>query len=317
VYELRPLVDAGIVVLIPAEQLVCAHLGTIMDLAKGITSLLEPIEGLAEDFPPEEITVDDNRKGLFTFAGGARRKQIQKSIGRGLEYFAKDVVVANAIGSIYTAPFRWEQRLGKASFDGFAAAEYHATLIEGVRNLRLPILANLSPAVLVEIHRDSKYAEFRAGLSDALRNIHAEIGSQDFLDRVAQIEEDILLPKLEAIYRETQSSSFKTATKAIQEGFITFTQSFLGKLATGADIESHLRASAVAGGLSFLRHIFKGISKSRDHRVWAQLLPEKPSLSAYYQPPLTLKRQGNNGWEIDEQPSMKVRVARGIVKLLW
>jgi len=314
-YSMRPLVDAGIVVLIPAEQIVYNQLATTSDLAKGIADRLEPVESLSETFSPEEITVDDNRKGLFVFAGGNREQQIQKWIGRGIEQFAKDVVVADVTGSVYTAPFGWEQHLGKASFNSFAMEEYQTTLIEGMRNLRLPILANLSPDVLMEIHRDSKYAEFRAGLSDTLRNIQAEIGSQDFVDQVAQIEKDILLPKVEAIYREIQSSRFRAATKSLEEGTFVFVQAFLGNLTTGVDIESSLISSTVVGGLSFLQEMFRRILK-RDHRIWAHLLPEKPSLSVYYRPPL-LKQNGSVGWEIDEQPSMRIKVARGLHKMEW
>ena len=312
-YRLRPLVDAGIVVFIPAEQIVYSSLAEMKDLESGITGFVQPLESLTDKFSPDEITVDDNRKGLFVFAGGEREKQIQKALGRGFQQFAKDVVIAKTTGSIYTAPFRWEQHLGKLVFDGFAVSEYHTAVIECVRNLRLPILTNLSPEVLTKIHKDSSYAEFLAELSGTFRSINAEIGSQDFADRVAQIERDLLLPKVEAVHREVQSSVFKTATKALVEGFLVSGQSFLSRLPTGMDPGVNLEASFITGGLSFLRKMYEGIVKSQDHRIWAQLLPEKPSLSVYG-PPLTLRQKGAVGWEIDKRPSVKVKVAMGVIK---
>jgi hypothetical protein len=313
-YDLRPLVEKGIIILIPAEQIVHDQLQEVGVLSMGVTELIEPIEDLAASFSPEEITVDDNRKGLFTFAGGNHVPQLRRAIGHGIHQFAKDVVIANSTQSIYTAPFKWEQYLGKNAISRFAASEYHATIIEGLRNLRLPILANLSPDVLLKIHEDSKYTEFRIELRKALRNIRAEIGSRDFADRVAQIERDILLPKITAIHRETESSRFKAATNAAREGFFTFTQTFLSNVPTGLNIEANLVAGGIAGGLSFLREVYSEIMKARGHRIWAKLLPENPSLSTYGSP-LTLKQRGEGGWEIDDKPSMRVRVSRGIYKL--
>ena len=123
----------------------------------------------------------------------------------------------------------------------------------------------------------------------------------------------LLLPKIEAIHRETQSGSFQAATKAVQEGFFAFTQTFLSNIVTGSSVESNLAAGTIAGGLSFLREIFGRLIKSRDHRIWAQLLPEKPSLSVYGSP-LLLKQQEGVGWEIDKYPSMKINVSRGVYK---
>jgi len=313
-YGLRPLVDSGIVVLIPAEQVVHAHLDSMNHLASEIAHRLKPVEDLAKSFSPDEITVDDNRKGFFTFAGGDREKQIRKAIGRGIECFSRDVTIANSTDSIYTAPFRWEQHLGKEVLERFAASEYQTSLIEGVRNLRLPILANLSPGVLARIHRDSKYAEFRAGLSDALANIDAEIGTEQFADRVLQIEQDILLPKVEAICRETQANPFKSATKSIVEGFFTFVQVYVANYALGAPPQSNLAASTFAGVFTLLRQMGERIAKSRDHRIWAQLLPEKPALTTYYQGPLSLKQEGAVNWEIDDQPSLKISISKAVLK---
>jgi hypothetical protein len=313
-YQIRPLVEAGIIYLIPAERLVKTSLSRVNKLTKEISQQLNPIERLADEFPPEEITADDNRKGLFTFAGGNRQEQLAKSIRRGIEQFAKDIIIANETGSIYTAPFMWEQKLGKLSLDGFAEAEYQVSLVEAIRNLKLPLLSNLSPDVLVKIHEDSSYTEFRIGLSETIKKINAEIGSQNFIDQVNQIERDILLPKVQAVQKEIQSSKFKLATNALQEGFFTLAQSFIGNIAIGMDIDTNIQSSAAITGLTVIQEIFKSITKSGDHRIWARLLPEDLSLSSYYRHPLTPKKDGSVNWDIDELPSMSLKVSRGVYK---
>jgi hypothetical protein len=311
--NIRPLVEAGIVVLIPAEQVVLSEIKTINQFSNGIKARLAPLDKLSDIFEPDEITVEDNHKGLFVFAGGNRELQIQKSIGIGIEHFAKDIIIANATGSLYTAPFRWEQHIGKLTLDGFASSDYEAKIIEGIRNLHLPILSNLSPDMIVKIHQDSGYSLFRTSLIEALQNVHEEIGSSDFIIRVQQIENDILLPKVEAIFRDIKSSEFKRITGAIVEGTFTFLQTFLVNTPTGLDTKINAGVSIVGGGLSFVRELIKSIWTKKDHRIWAQLLPEKPTTSIYGSP-LMLKQAGSSSWEIDENPSMSIKVSKGIIK---
>ena len=216
-------------------------------------------------------------------------------------------------GSLYTAPFRWEQHLGKTSLDGFVSSDYKARIIEGIRNLQLPILSNLSPELIVKIHQDSGYFLFRESLVEALRNVQGEIGSPDFVRQVQQIETDILLPKVDAIYKEINSSLFKRMTRATVEGTFTFLQTFLGNVPTGLDVDANTRASIISGGLSFLRELIKGFERKQDHRIWAQLLPDKPNISIYGSP-LTLKHEGDTNWDIDDKPSMEIKISKGIIK---
>ncbi len=313
--SIRPLVDAGIIVLIPAEQVVLSEIEAINQFATGMKAQLAPLDDLAGTFEPEGVTVDDNRIGLFVFAGGNRQLQIQHAIGRGIEHFAKDVAIANATGSLYTAPFKWEQHLGKTTLDGFAASECKTKVTEGIRNLRLPILSKLSPGLIAKIHKDSGYALFRAGLVEALQGIQGEIGSPDFVQHVQQIEADILLPKIDAINQEIKSSTFKKVTGAVVEGAFAFGQTFLSNVPAGLDTNINVKAGVVSGGLAFARKLLERIWASRDHRIWAQLLPDQPSPSIYGSP-LVLKEQGSSRWDIDEAPSMSVKVSKGLIKYI-
>ncbi len=310
---MRPLVEEGVVLLTPAEQITIEQYETITGFASNIVDQLNPMPRLAEDFGPDEITVDDNRKGLFAFAGGNREKQISKYLTEGLAHFARDVVLANATNALYCAPFRWEQYLGKSALDRFFESAYQAKITEAIRNLRLPILSQLSPDVLVRIHRDSGYAEFRRGLTDALRSIQAEIGSPNFADEVGRVERDILIPKIETIYREISSEPFQRFTKARQEGVFGFAQTFITSFVTSWDFETSLLRGTVGGSLGFLRRMFMKTSQSKDSRIWTQLIPDNPTLSMYGSP-LTLKRREGPRWDIDERPSMTIKVSAGIWK---
>jgi len=313
-YSLRPLIDAGIIVLVPAEKIIYSD-PKLETLSKEIKDLLNPLEILTEDFSPEEITVDDNRKGLFVFAGGSRVSQLRKALGRGIEHFAKDVIIANKTDSVYTAPFRWEQELCKRVFNEHEAVKVQTNIVEGIRNLKLPLLANLSPEILAEVHKDSYYYEFRAGLSGALRAIDAEIGTPDFSKQVREIERDILLPKIRAIHQEVKSSRFQKLTKVLPEGLMTFAQTFLVNLASGIEPKKNLMTSGITGLVTPLIELIRDRAQPSENRIWIRLLPEKPSLPVYGSP-LTLKKNTGDGqeWEIDSHTSHKIRVSSGVIK---
>lgn len=309
----RPLIEAGLVLCIPAEKLVYANQTPIETLAKGARAIVEPLSRYTEKFSPDDITVDDNRKGMFAFAGGDRDKQISKYMGQGLEHFAKDIIIANSTQSLYTAPFAWEQHLGRQVLDGFASAETETRLIEGIRNLRLPILANLSPKILLNIHGDSGYAKFRSGIVEVLQHIDAEVGSEAFQDRVHQIERDILVPKVEALQREVSSDFFRRMTNAVSEGIFIFGQTYLANTATALESNANLVASALSAGMSLIRELTKSTATSPDRRIWATLLPEKPRLDLYG-PTLTLRQQPGSDWTMDPVPTNRVLISKGVVK---
>jgi hypothetical protein len=311
---MRPLIDAGLLVLVPAERIVYANLSIIKALSAEAQALLEPVDSCAELFSPDEITVDDNRKGLFLFAGGDQKQQINKYISQGLELFAKDVEIANSTHSLYTAPFRWEQHLGERLLSGFATSGKQTRLVEGIRNLRLPILANLSPELLVKIHRDSGYASFRSGITEVLQCVDEEVGSERFQDRVHQIEQDILFPKVEAIQKEVASEAFRRITNAAIEGALIFGQIYVPNMVTGVEGNVNLASSIIGASMSVIKELMKRTSSARDHRIWASLVPESPNL-AIYGSTLALREQPGVGWPNDPVPSMTVKISKGGLKI--
>lgn len=316
-YSLRSLVETGIIVLIPVEKIVFERLSLLSDCRQSILEGLGELELVAKRFPPQEITVDDNRKGMFVFAGGNRREQIQKWIDRGVEQFSKDVLVAACTDSIYVAPFAWEQHLAKESLQVIASGESQSKVVEGIRNLRLPLLANLSPQLVLSIHQDSAFSEFRLSLSEAFRNIHENIGTSDFAIRVEEIERTLLIPKVNKIQEEIQSNnSLRKAVKAAGEASFIFGSTFLAGIAGGATPQLSAYASSVSGGVTFLKEVFKKRAAKGEHRIWARLLPDKPSDDLYLGR-VVLQRKGDlMGWEIDDKPSMKFKVSKGLVKMM-
>lgn len=313
-YQVRSLVEKGIILLIPAERIALEEEAKIQQLSRGICYLFDPVQTLSKEYPPDEITVDDNRKGLFEFTGSQRVNQIVHSIGSGVKHFARDIILANASGAIYTAPFKWEQTLARRALNEFFEAAYHTSIIKVIRNLRLPILTNLAPDLLESLYEDSCYAEYRSGLSEMLREVDAVIGSDDFNAQVAQIEIDLLVPKIQALFKKIQSPEFISATNAALEGVFTFSQGFIGNVFTNMDFEINSQSSGVLDNFSFLHEQFMNVSTSSEHRIWAHLIPEDPSASTYYRSPIMLKEQGETLWDIADLPSTKIRTSTGLLK---
>lgn len=311
--EVRILVESEIVILIPAENIIQNKIQQIQQLGESIPKRLNPLWELSNTFQPEEITVDDNQKGAFILAGGEKEYQIEKHLKRGALHFSRDIAISNDTGSLYTAPFRWEQFLGQKTLNGFLKPNELALMLAAISSGDLPLLANLTPKIITEIHKDSGFASFRAGLVETFKNIDSEIGTAKFTEQVSKIEHDILFPKVEAIHHEVKSRKFRKATQAIEEGIFTFTQTFLGNLPTGLDLEKNIIASSITGGSSILRQIFTKASKSPDKRIWMELIPKNPT-AKLYSPHLSLLKSEVVGWDIDDQPSMKIKISAGILK---
>lgn len=313
-YSVRALIEAGIIVLVPVEKLVFDRISLLSECELHVKEKLGEVLQLTQKFPPEAVTVDDNRKGLFLFAGGNKREQIEKQIGHGVSQFSRDMLVTACTDSTYVAPFPWEQHLARESLSEFTLGDSHAKLIEALTQVQIPLLANLTPQVILDIHRGSGFSEFRTGLAETFRHIDSVIGSPAFVTRVKEIEKDILLPKVASIHKEVGSSAFlRHSAESAKEATLRFGATILAGFVSGAEVETLLTASSVTGGITFIQEMVKKRIAKGENRIWMKLIPDKPEFDTYIAPQL-LGGLGNASWEIDDEPSMDLRCTRGLLK---
>lgn len=96
--------------LVPSEKFFADNMDSIAQLRSALMSHIgEDPEEVVSSFQPGDLAVDDRRRGLFTFAGGDRRSQLQSAFDGSLRYFAREWLLAQACGAEYSAPWKYEQ----------------------------------------------------------------------------------------------------------------------------------------------------------------------------------------------------------------
>lgn len=143
--SMRPLIEAGIVGLVPSASTIRSRDPDIAALAGRLCEL--EAFGTATysgAFSPNEIPVEDNVRGMFVFAPGPEAEaQVTSALKRGLTYFAREYAVANEFGATYAAAFEHELYICR---NGAVAMRPQAQVTEALLQSQLPIFQALTPS---------------------------------------------------------------------------------------------------------------------------------------------------------------------------
>lgn len=200
IHTLLPLLDAGLVVLVPSEVFQDENRRAIADLAQAVRdAILTDPTSLAQQFQPEDLPVDDDVRGLFVLAGGDVSHQTMKHLQRAIDYFAAEYVLSDVTQSTYTSVFEWESYLLREGVSEVLSPTTPTTQV--MLSTRIPALSGLSPKVIRSIHDDEAIGEFRAELVNIYGN--CPLGPQPEVEAYAQDREKTLLePKLKRLSEE-------------------------------------------------------------------------------------------------------------------
>ena len=307
--SLRPLIEANLVVLAPAESFYLAQETEIRKLRQNLLESITPqIEEVVARFNPGEVTVDDRRKGCFVFAGGDREAQLLTAIDGSLRHFAREWTFAQEHGVEYTAPWPYEQFICEQLLDhALAANPQHAT-VNAVLQSELPIFTGLSPHLVADLHHDETFAEFRSNLFEVYKNIRPGSGEAAERER-AQTEETLLRPILERAQREAESGYLSRLHINLAGSAMSVAARIIVDQATGS---GDLGTSMIREGVGA---IVDGLPlKRRSLSVWAKLYRHERGvaqevLDVQDQPP---SHPGEGPWFVAPTPSMNVSVTPGI-----
>lgn len=138
--NLRPLIDAGILVLVPAERTYFKHTTAINTLK---SQLIEKVASdplaYSERFSPTDIAVESNVRGMFSFAGGEAGPQIARAVEHGLRYFSREYFLAGQYGATYTAAFDHELFLCREGISRLAGPSSNVSQAILQSDLLLPV----------------------------------------------------------------------------------------------------------------------------------------------------------------------------------
>lgn len=172
VLAMRPLIESGILVLVPGESFFADATDEVTRLRRALLAKVgaDPERTLGS-FHPSDVPVDDRRRGLFTFAGGEREVQLRRVIDSSLLYFAREWLLAQSVGAEYTAAWPYEQYLCEAGLGALLRDSPHQRVVNAVLHSRLPVFQGLTPKVVMDAHESEPFAEFRAKLFEVYQQV--------------------------------------------------------------------------------------------------------------------------------------------------
>jgi hypothetical protein len=309
-HRLRPLIESGVLVLVPSEGLLAENSDKVNSLR---TRLLNAVgvnpEVNVGRFRPDEMPVDDRVRGLFTFAGGDREVQLRKAIERSLQFFSREWLLATTVGAEYAAPWRNEQYLCEHGLGTLLGANEHHRVINALLRSELSIFSGLTPRLVASVRDDDTFVDFRAKLFDVYRSIQGSAGDENLGRIIGQTEKTMLGPVLLRV------------EKAARHGFLY--RAGAGLLPTAFSIGAQLLYAKTTGGLSLSDAGQVAIGELADRvpfkrtrdplSAWTKLHRHKRTPNDDVQRIGTIPAQpvGEKPWEIDEKPSMNVRITAG------
>lgn len=309
----RPLIEAGVVVMVTAEDHALAHQTNIAELQGRLeaTLLTDPVE-YSERFTAGEIAVEDNVRGMFVFAGGDRPATLHRAQRDGLYHFAREYVLATGHGATYTAPFRHEVHLCRNGLSKFTAPS--TRVVEAVLRSELPVLHGLTPDVIAKIHDDDGFGAFRRQLHTVYSNVPTEESEENIRRYLLDQEQALLTPELQKAERSADRGPIKNLG-------VTLTQNVFGfstGLAAGAITRDPLAATMVgAAGAAAQARLTETIGAAPAQRVWSALVKHQRSVHhelrgvKVQESTPTGSEPNEPFWGIAEVASMHVTVSAG------
>ena len=307
---MRPLIDAKIVILVPAEKTYLEH-STEIDRLK-----LELIEKLAGDpleyserFSPSDIAAESNIRGMFALVPGpSRDDSIARAVEHGLRYFSREYSLAVLNGATYTAAFDHELFICREGISRIAGPS--SNVAQAILQSDLPIFGGLTPRIIREIHDDDCFAEFRAELHHLYQNAPIDSSTAE-LDAFVRDQERVLLAPVLAKAEKSASQGLLARIGASLKG-----SKF--SIASGLATDLTLQTGGMATGLNALRTaadsaIGSSSAPGGTQRIWTSLVRHRRSIATEMTRSEQLGDNALRGWSIPTEPSMNVFVSSGVL----
>jgi hypothetical protein len=305
---MRPLIDAGIVVLIPAEKSYLQHADSIDQLK---LDLMAKVAGdpllYSERFSPGDIAAEANVRGTFVFIPGQDRdEQIARAIEHGLRYFSREYSLATFNGATYTAAFDHELFLCREGINQIAGPSSHVA--QAILQSDMPIFSGLTPKIIKEIHDDDCFGDFRAELHRLYQDAPMNSSTAELNAYVHDQEQVLLAPALARAKKSATQGAFSRIGASLTGSKFS--------LASGLAADLLLQTGGLATGLRALKTGVDGavknhLSASGTQRIWTSLVKHQSTVTDEITRARPMCSSGQIGWSIPTEPSMNYIVSQG------
>lgn len=305
---MRPLIDAGIVVLVPAEKTYLDHSTSIDQLKSELmTSLAQDPLKYSERFSPSDIAAESNIRGMFALVPGPDRENgIARAIEHGLRYFAREYSLAILNGATYTAAFDHELFLCREGVSRISGPS--SNVAQAILQSKLPIFGGLTPSIIRDIHTDDCFAEFRAELHRLYQNAPVDSSTAE-LDAFVHDQERVLLaPVLAKAEKSASQGLFARMGASLKASKFS--------MASGLAADLTLQTGGLATGLNALRTAADGVADHRSassgtQQIWTSLVRHHRTVETELTRSQRVSNSGSRGWSIPTESSMSILVSPG------
>ncbi|WP_270365748.1 hypothetical protein [Microbacterium algeriense] len=313
IMRMRPLIEAGIVVPVPSEQLYFQERGRIDLLRRDIETKLsiDPV-AYATRFSAEEIATEDNVRGFFAMAPGPEpAPQIHKALRHGVRYFAREFTLADRYGVTYTAPFAHERYLCQEGVSPIVGTSNR--VVEAILRSGLPVFHNLTPEVIRDVHDDDTFGEFRSTLHQVYQGTPVE----DPAAATAYVrdQENALLRPL---INEGEKAASRGLLARLGASLSQNKFAIAAALATDTIVGTLGAATAITVAGTFADDAIKSRRGSGPVRIWSALVAHtqraSDEVTRVQHAPAAVSIPGTP-WGIPREPGMSISVTAG--QLIW
>ena len=310
---LRPLVEAGVVVLSPAQPLFRRQEATITDLRQRLTErLTSDLTGYLQRFRPADVPVDDNRRGLFAWTGGDKDEQYRDAVSSGMLYFAREYTLASAAEAVYTAPFPHEQFVARHGLSQTHSPSNR--VVEALFHSELPVFQGLTPSVIAKVHDDDAFAGFRAQLHTVYKDLPVSSDDAEIGAYVRDQENALLRPHLLAAEKAADAGRLGGVGGMLPSVILSLGAGLLVDVASATPA----LGAAAAAGVTVAKAVRDSQKRDRSPQViWKTLVRHHRNVAQELTGVQEQRSSNPTGdpWAIPHKPSMNITISEGT--LLW
>lgn len=317
-YRLRPLIQSGLIVLVPSKRYIAEHSEEIGAVATEITEKVgSDIRAFAKHFRPGDMPMEDNVRGILVLAGGEREQQIRKTLYHSARYFAAEYGLAAKYGFYYTAPFEFEAFLCEEGLASMFEQSSGARVLHAVFNSRLGLFKGLTPELIASLREDDNFSLFRSNLFQTYKDIPVRCTQEELDQYLIEAEAAMIEPCLINIEREATRGLLSRIGVELKQAAVRMGAGVLVGLAlsAGHDYKAAVASAGTGAVTGFLASLVK-VGREGAPVIWKRLLAHGRQVAD--EMPHSRAVASNREvatdadfWGIPEKPSMQVFVTGG------
>lgn len=316
ILRLKPLIQKGIIVLVPSKSFMLNNQHKIEMMSSEIANkVTKELDYFKKTFSPNDLAVDDNRRGLFMFTKGLTDDQISRHIRQSTDYFSSDYLLSSVSGYYYTSVFNYESYLCEKGVNDILLSLPGTKIINAILNSDLSIYRGLTPEIIADIRDDDNFAQFRMHVSDVYKNIPQTTDSDILKKIIAELEETYIAPVLAKIQDDVSKGALSKIGLQILESGIRIA----GGVLTGGLLDPSIPAMkyGIASLATELLSVFTNQKSSKNGNVviWERLFNHRQNTINQFNnySPVEAKGAVNNSWDINIENPLSISLTSGTI----